>query len=346
MKKTLLAIAFTTIGATGFCEGNQQEVVADAQQPTTYKSSNMQHDRADEMYGFRFQGEALFWQTTLDNLQYAGSSSNPTATVVFPTSLSKQHISFDWNWGFRLDAGYRFCDREWGFDLQYTQLHSKAINQVTAPPGGSVFVPYNNLMSSFGATYATTANSHFNNKFYALDGLIERKYDVNTHVEFYPAFGVKGVWIRQSQRVTFTGGNVGAGLTFVDKAKNHFSGAGPKISLASKWMMGSGFSFYNKLGASLLFGNSDVDAHQDYSLGANFKASATHDFNRTIPALEALLGLEYLYDFEEVAQSLGINIGFDGQYYFNQYVFEPTTVLTDYAGLGFYGISFGASWYF
>lgn len=335
--------------AFGFCNLQGQELIADAQQNSNYSNSNgssSQSNATDEMYGFRLQGEALYWKTTLDNQSYAGSDTDPTFDEVFPTSLVKKHVDFSWDWGFRLEAGYRFCEREWGLDVVYTQLHSKASNSVTAPAGDSLTVPFNTQMLDLGANYATHATSHFNNKFYAVDGLIERKYDVNSQVEFYPSFGVKGAWIRQTNSVTFTGGDVGSGLSFNDYASTKFSGAGPKISFASKWMMGWGFSFYNKLGASLLFGNTKASQTQTYTLSVDDVVSATHNFNRTIPALEMLMGLEYLYTFEDVAQSIGFNLGFDGQYYFNEYVYEVNEAITTYGGLGFYGISFGASWHF
>lgn len=310
---------------------------------STQKTSTWQDD---DMYGISLRGEALFWKTTVETFSYTESVNNNSSSTL-PDTGTKRNVNFDWDWGYRVGAGYDFLENEWGLDLAFTRFSSKARNRAQAD---YLVIPAStDMLNTIGTNpaYASNVSAHFDNTYTALDGKLMRRFNVGDLVRLYPFFGVKGAWFDQKQTNTFTGENLASDTNYVRKYTYSFDGAGPKVGTCSKWAMACGFSWYANCAASLLFGDSKGTFKESYSLGSDYKTTYTSVTNRTVPALEMDLGLEYLYRFQDVAQMLGVKIGFNGEYFFNQYQSMNTTVDSqNFGGLGFYGVNLGAFWMF
>lgn len=364
IKNIATLTALTTLMISGFAQESQEVAASDNSQSRYSRQSDYNNRNGDmrqskdgsmtsqqsddEMYGFRLSGEALFWKTTADVSASAYSTTSDPDTA--PNTDTKLFTDFDWDWGYRIGANYQFCERNWGLDLRFLQFKADSDVTTTAPAGGQI-VPSSidgvlGSAISNGTASGNRVKQKFENKYTSLDGLLQREYTAGKDVKFYPGIGVKGVWLSQDVRNVFTGGQIVGTNQYVETDDQTFRGAGPKFALASTWMLDYGFSFYADFAASLLFGRTKDTYKQSLTYGSDYKVKLTSNFDRAIPVLETLFGIEWKYVFEDSAQALGLNLGFDGQYFVNQYVDNSFPSLTSTDSVGYYGISFGAFWEF
>ncbi len=336
MKKFTLAACFAAGVSCVFAAEN--DVVADTH-TTTIRATSSYYSEDDEMYGFHVQGEALYWKTLVQDNYIAlqVNSGDP-----FPISAHSIDWSFCWNWGFRINAGYRFDQCNWGINFMYTQLYSHASNSMQAPLGQLITIPYNPFMDE--ANNADSIAARFDNEMNMLDGVIERRYQVGERISFYPAFGVKGVWFRQNYCKEFTGGEIAPDASITQRNHLKYSAAGPKVSIASQWNIGCGFGFYENFGISLLVGDSKRSSHQAYTQGEIFYVNNNpYTVFEMVPAVEMQLGAKYEYHFKDVVQTIGINVGVDGQTFFNEFFSSLSGIR---GNTSYFGMNLGAFWKF
>lgn len=340
MKYLSLAALFAASAVGAFAGDDSSN---GSSQPT---APSIQHPQQDEMYGFSLSGEALYWKSMIQAPIPATEVNVGSLTGAFPQTTTGVNWSFNWAWGYRLAADYRFDDCNWGLGLEYTQLYAHANLSHTSATGNNLLIPGNAFFTQLGnASNASYVSGIFDNKMNGLDGLLERKYEVGDFVCFYPAFGVKGVWFRQNNTTTFTGGAIPVGQNITQKSNHRYYAAGPKVALSSQWDLGCGFGFYEDLGFSLLLGNFHRSSSQIYSVTPATNTTTTNlgNYFELVPAIELKLGLNWVYHFEEVAQCLGLNVGVDAQSYLNEYF---SSTLVRYGNSSYFGISFGAFWKF
>lgn len=299
--------------------------------------------------GFFGSAELLYWKFYEGGTEFAVDYNTNLAGDLAGAHSKK--VTFDWESGFRVSAGYQFPQNGWDLYATYSQVlpHGSDSSSATAFP----------LLYYQGIFEATTAmaKANWNIHFRTLDVELAQKFCLTKSLSWRPHFGLKAAWINQHLHVTYS--NLAHGVTSLAasmavKEKNDFKGVGVQAGFDSQWKIGCGFSLFGKLSGALLV--SEFELHQTQ----NFVPVASESFDQIdlkthlhvlSPMAQVALGLEWERGIYCDTMLLHFNIGFESQYWWNQNRLERFTTIGDIFGvpnyirvsedLGLYGLTLG-----
>ncbi|MBS0615926.1 MAG: hypothetical protein JSR58_05185 [Verrucomicrobia bacterium] len=289
--------------------------------------------------------EALYWKTYEQGLGYVIENKGSTTTV---SHGHTKHGEFDWNWGGRGSIGFKFPSWDkWDLQLSYTYFHGTATEHETAPTGGALFPSF--IAPQAGNVFATKAHFHGVVILNASEIELGRSCHVSRWLEIRPSIGVKGVAIHQHFRLRFEGGTVAPigdeDLVFLG---NLYWGVGPRFAVDSLWGLGGGFGLFLNGAGSLVAGR--FFGHQKEHLDqADITRLNVRDHeSAVVPIAELALGLQWDKMMYNNRFHLGLKVGFEMQYFFDQnrllhfHNFSSPGLFTqDRGDLSFMGLTFG-----
>lgn len=293
------------------------------------------------------QASALYWQATQSGLNYALNWTNGHNVSItdFNNSGSGRfkHPDFDWDWGFKLAAGYDTPHDGWDLFLQWTWFHPKKMHSSTnvqeftnadTTPSGVVYpllLPsgIGNLGPGFGASM------NWKLRLDLLDLELGREFFVSNWLTLRPHAGLRSAWLHQRSHVEYSGltALVGSGLIVVlpqqiptteASLKNNFWGMGPRIGLDGQWGLGCNWSLYSDLAASLLLGHFsifEIESPVLDSSGTILTGSSTsfsERFRATRAAFDLDLGVRYEQLFSCDRYGLMVQLGWEQHLFINQ----------------------------
>lgn len=245
--------------------------------------------------GLFFTGEALYWKTVQEGLDYAvkadfdlSVSDAGGGTIFYDNNVrnGKAHKpNFNYDWGFRIGLGYVIPRDYWDVYVNWTRLHTKATDSVSVngninPNEFLELLTTGSTSGSFVSTFWVAklfSNPNLMNKGKArwyldldmIDAELGRNFYVGEFLAVRPYIGLRNAWIDQKYALTFEAQDYFNFPPNPDqlarrinvRMKNDFWGIGSKAGLNTEWSLGKGFCIYGKGAVSLLYGRFKVKYH-------------------------------------------------------------------------------------
>ncbi|MCB1082372.1 MAG: MOMP family protein [Chlamydiia bacterium] len=364
----------TALAASGFCEESVHENVnartsqnsgmlahdmngnrSNSYNSSSYSSSSTKMDDGKTVSnsvhgcvnGFSLQAEFLWWRAQIDHLEYAvNNGATPPAAAPFVTSGRVKEPDFSFDPGVRVSAGYDFGKENWDLFLRWTYQDTTASGNTgtTAIPNG--VVPLRDFTTNQGTvtvSVADTANATWKNTLNVFD--IEMGYDyfLSRRCSLRPFMGIKAAWIDSSyksrmQNVTF---NQQGTIEFVEvNSKSDYWGVGPQVGMEGNLHIGWGFSVYGLTSAALVYGQYESSFSQQESTSGNHFREKNDGYSRQRAMAQIALGLEWAWCFSG-DYLLAFNLGWEGQYWWNQHELLFAQEATYNGDLTYTGLSAG-----
>lgn len=301
MKKLIAFFMLSLVSTQARAEFSFPALFASSRQaPDAKKSKNTQETKPECLLGngWTVSGDFLWWRASENLSEYAQVVTKENVIGVgndtsgFPKGHNEQ-ISYAWDPGFSLRAGWMFDYDCWDLLLGWTWYHNHTKNHTSSQTGSDVnastgLVGTNNGLGIYGSwlgewlpAYATTTLSDVPLQLVSpgpfskahLDWKLE--YDT-VNMEFgksfitrsnllRPFFGLRGATITRTAEAKYSGyHNLGSLLTAVPnffgfinaeyKTQMDFWGMGPTLGVSDEFRLPHGWRFTGQLAASLLYG--------------------------------------------------------------------------------------------
>jgi hypothetical protein len=258
-------------------------------------------------------GEALLWQATEENLTYVYTGNDLHDSHV----RDLQTTDFDWDWGFKVGAGYNIPRDGWDIALYWTHIHNTASDHEKADGLKEVLYP---VWNTAGTVFPGTINQAKGNWQVHLEQVdldLGREFFVGKHLTTRPFVGARSAWIFQEYDIEYKGLNDDGGALEQEAAlKNRYFGFGFVAGLNTDWRLGAGFSLYGDADVSILMGYFDVDqkgTQDDVKIWQQEKSFRT---GRAI--MDLGLGFKYRKLFSNDHFGLTFKAGYEYHLFFNQ----------------------------
>lgn len=281
--------------------------------------------------------DAIYWHPKVGGTEFAYTDNSPAlhkepidnANEGLAISGRVKDIDFDWDWGFKVGAGYNFQHDGWDLFAQYTRLES-GDSSSSSPGRNSVVVP---LRATGGITnaagqaglsgsflFAQAAKSQFNVDYDRIDLEMGRHFFVSQKLSLRPFIGLAAAWLDLGQKTRYIGGtavdqNLGLEENTVKVTdRSDFKGLGPRFGMNSKWKLGYDFSIYGDLSLAFMYGHYDVSHKETYSALSANRVSLDADMNRFTPNSTLGLGIAYDTYLNDDQQHIGVKFGYENHY--------------------------------
>jgi len=238
---------------------------------------------------------AFYWSSHLDGMEYAivNHVQNPYDTENNVDVIALNHLvdaeykhpNSNWDWGFKIGAGYCSPCDGWDVNLQWTWFRNTSRSHLDYgySSNASIIPLWSNFVTQFAdvsdqdpitdgsAIAATDATSNWKLDLYLVDFELGRAFWVSRYLNIRPFVGVRYASIEQKNQITYNGGAWSQFNLTVDaldysqpalndyvRLKNDYHGAGLRAGLGSEWNFGCGWALYGNLAASIVYGKFTV----------------------------------------------------------------------------------------
>jgi hypothetical protein len=307
-------------------------------------------------------GDFLYWKATEDNLEEAAVFSHPTSS----SNIDEiNDVQFQYDPGFRVGAGCRSRTLDWDFSVLWTRFNTSADVSVGRTGTDTMILLYGQPGVQVQQVVVDTLNESWKLKYNMIDAVIVPGSLGDCSFAFEPFLAVRGVQIEQQLEFNFAGtfspapGTSGP-ATGDTVGKLKYRGIGPLLGFGMKRDIYWGFNFGGQVGASLVYGKSNLDQSQPSTVilpvvgVINTLDSFAETTYRWRANLQFAIRLDWEKTFYESGVSIGLRAGYEGLIWFNQNHFVvrqieegATSTLFDIrlqnGDLGMGGFTFGAS---
>ena len=281
--------------------------------------------------------DVLLWQAHEGGLGYVVESHQGNLT----TPLNHSNIEnphFDYDWGFRIGAGYNLPHDGWDLYATWTRMHMHSHHHEHHVADGDHFLwpvwMHPNSSFSTNSTFVEEAHAHWRLRLNVIDLEMGRELFTSKWLTLRPHIGLRTSWIDQYYDVDYEnirsqqspGGTIITQGHKVDiDMKNKFWGLGPRFGLDTQWGLGSGFSIFGNAAFSLLYGFFETAFHeldrQTNNIGVPY--GATHNsFRQTVAITDLQLGLRWDHMFDKDRFHFGLQAGWEHHMFFSQNQFS------------------------
>lgn len=279
----------------------------------------------------------LFWNSHQDGMEYVvemGVYTDLNQGTLQSNNLidaTYQNPKFKWNVGFELGIGYNSTHDGWDMDLHWTHYRGTAGSHIEAEQDDNttlvaLWSAFNNAF--LGANLATDIETHWKLHLDLLDATLGREFWTSKYLSLRPFLGLRLSWIDQNYKINHKGGTFQSlaapnPLNNEVNLSNDFRGIGPRAGLDSTWHLGRGISFYNHLGASLIYGRFTVK-HDEW----NREATGRHAKSRVLETenhfragraiTDLSLGIQWATLFNQCRNHFNLLLSWDHHMFFDQ----------------------------
>lgn len=266
------------------------------------------------------------------------------------SSFTAQDISFDWDFGFRIGAGYNLEYDQWDTQFFWTWIRSETHQSQTVFPRfiplPTEFIHPEFFAADLSNKLSQKAVIHWALLFNTADWELGRCYWVSKGLSFRPFIGLKGGWINQSIRVQYDDLIINDMLTADsgrEDLKNDFWGIGPLGGMNTKWKLRHFSTHYPSLfgdfSIATLWGRwMCTDTYKDTmgdSVIVNMRKS-------TLGALmfRGFLGVGWDVGVNKGQSHLAARLGYEMQLWVNQLRLPTSQLIRLHGDLTLQGITF------
>lgn len=248
--------------------------------------------------GFFAGIEGMYWQPNAENMVYA-LADKPGMWHGDLVSVEPNH-----DFGFGIEAGYRFLDSRTDITVAYTRFHNSDRDTTIETEYVDV---YPLALTSYGEYEQVTGSVDFG--YDAVDVMLGKCMSFG-NLNLHLATGVRYASVDYDFGI-----NAGAGHhQFNSLEESDFDGIGPRFVASGSYLLGSDISLVASVGTSLLIGDGSaslteecIHLEEDETEVHETASLKRGDLNRVVPELDGKLGLSYLYHANrcDVAVELG-----------------------------------------
>ena len=289
--------------------------------------------------GWAFAGQALYFQPSFGHLMEQPALVKAQANA--PHSFHYQNFSPRYNWGFKLEAAYRFnkssdLNLHW-YDLDNTNNHT-----------------YTNLVRTFSPdtqTGALNVNPVWDMVNLEMGQRIDfdefKSVRVHGGVEYtHLAVNINGAYIRQD----LDGSTVPSNLFYSGTTTQSvtYNGFGPRLGVDLTYHAGQAINIYANAAAALLAGSKGFTNSSTKNVAGVGTISFSASTTSVVPELDTKLGANYTYPTAQ--GDFTLDVGWMWITYF-QALFDQavlnadtSTFSTSDANFGLQGVYFGLKW--
>ncbi|HNA61772.1 MAG TPA: Lpg1974 family pore-forming outer membrane protein [Rhabdochlamydiaceae bacterium] len=327
----LALFGLTALTISAFAE---DEIAAGAKS-SSMKSSEMQQQQPSinslttaapkSDHGWYLFADALYWHASEGNTDWAFKyADEPAAIAAGPV----HHLDFKWDWGFRVGIGMSNMQHDqWDSNFYYTWFHahnSNSIGMTGAPE--QVIDTWGSASSNFNS-----AEIDWNVHFSMFDWELGRNFFVSKNLALRPHIGIKGGWIHQPVKISYSGGELKQqAVNWNLHMENDFWGVGASGGVNTNWTLGNAgamnqhrFSIFGDFSGALMYGHFDVD-YKD--IVSDIAGTPVHggvaltnlSRNLAVTMLDAVLGLSWDVGFNQDRCHFAFRLGYEFQYWFRQ----------------------------
>lgn len=267
-------------------------------------------------YDVWIKGDALVWQAAEDGLTYLYSGNQ--------TRRDLHTVSFDWDWGFRLGAGYNTPKDGWDIDLSWTRIYNQAHGHQNSHSSNTLFPAWTVAANPFAGTIHH-AKAHLHIHLNQIDLDLGREFYVSKSLTVRPFAGLRTDWISQHYTIHMKGVAT-SDASFLEQTahlKSKFWGFGFAAGLGTEWWIKGGWALYGDAAMSLLMGFFDID--QKGSQNAVNVWSQDKNFRSGKAILDLGLGFKWATLLHDNRFGLTFKAGYEYHLYFNQNQFVAST---------------------
>lgn len=249
------------------------------------------------------------------------------------SSFTAQDIGFDWDFGFRVGAGYNLEYDQWDTQLYWTWFRTEASQNKQVFPQfipviGGVLVTEEIHPEFFAADLSgnnsQSAKIRWPLLFNMFDWELGRSYWISKGLSLRPFIGLKGGWIDQSIRVNYDHLIIASAPTQIsatEEVKNNFWGVGPVAGVNTKWKLRNFcnhfLSLFGDFSAATMWGTWICN---DVYVDSNGEKITVNTRNSTLGALmfRGFMGMGWDVDFNKDRSHFAARLGFETQLWVNQ----------------------------
>jgi hypothetical protein len=276
------------------------------------------------------------WVVSADFLAWQASEEIASIwTGVFTLEDNKNTWSlpsfdFNWNYGFRVGAGYDMLHDEWDTIVYWSWFRTDGEHAI--PPSSAIYLIQPEFdaallsgitLDSFSSPSSMSARwSLLYNMF---DWELGRSYWVSQHLSLRPFIGVKGGWIHQAIDAKYND------LTFfeifpstdagIERLTNHFWGVGPTGGINTQWRLAAfGSHFFDCFGdfsTATMWGRWSCSDVYKNPLPTTYSI-ITEDSSLGALMFRGCLGLGWDAHFRNNKSHFAAKLGFESQLWLNQ----------------------------
>lgn len=351
MKKLVLATAVLTASLGAYA------ALPTSAAPFTLEIPNLKA-------GLEITLEGLLLQPSNSNLDYVGVDSAAVSGLFDAGPLSiataQQVNSNDpgYDFGFRVGLGYVFANSGNDIQLNWTHFDNSYDSTTVGGPNSVLLtqsgIPLVNLAFLGIPTPLTTATSNLDVKMDAVDLDVGQYVNVGTRLQMRFFGGLRAARVEQnitnSYGAVYDIANVSnnalntASYSESDVSNSKFTGIGPRFGVDSSYHVWDCFGIVAHVAASLLVGQVDTTTNGSATISIDPNPSAdilpvslsggtnVDNQNRVVPVLDAKLGLDYTFEFQN-RSSLSIEAGWQVTQYIDA-VDQYQNNIGNFGGLG------------
>lgn len=269
-------------------------------------------------FGLFVMADLLYWHVYEGGTDYS-LSKEISGPVNFPkTSGKSSRVHFDWNFGFRVGAGYHFEHDAWDAFVNFTWFQADGKGHAHAH-SDETLVPQKGALDT---VTAKKIKAHWDIHNYIVDLELGRRYFVSKFLAFRPQVGLETAWIFQHRRfkmrqpLDLTTGVEGGSV----RGKCNFWGIGPRAGVEGTWYFGKRFSLFGAIDGALLWGRFDTKNKEKIETPSGDIPSlrVDDDFHRLVPNAQMALGLSWASNICSDMFHLAIKLGYEFQYWWRQ----------------------------
>ncbi|MEN9343658.1 MAG: hypothetical protein RLZZ453_445 [Chlamydiota bacterium] len=239
-------------------------------------------------------GDYLYWGATADGVYFAESHS-----------IAKIDPSF--TSGFRVDVGVNFPKAGSELILYWTNFSSHArqeVNKTNLPLWAEP------AFDSYASALSSTAHWKLGLNLFDIEW--DRASWFGGHFSLRPFFGIRGAFIDEKMKSTFTYDPVSIGS--VD-ASVHFKGGGLRAGGEGRWVLPLDFSLYGLLSGSLLYGQ--FQPKSVWALDGVTQGQSQDSFLQNLNTMQMLFGVAWDTHFAKDKLHFEVHMGWEQNIFFH-----------------------------
>lgn len=299
--------------------------------------------------GLEITLEGLWLQPSSSNLNYVGVDSFAASGAIFggagPVTINtaQQVNSVDpsYDWGFRVGLGYVFANSGNDIQLNWTHFDNSYDSTTFGGPNAVLItgagIPLIDL-GFLGIPSTTSATSNVDIKMDAVDLDVGQYVNIGTRLQMRFFGGVRGARVEQNKTNNYAADYDISGITGpavnnvdyneTDISNSKFTGIGPRFGVDSSYHVWDCFGIVAHVAAAMLIGQTETDTTgaavvsiDPNPLPTVFPITVTtatnvDKTNRIVPVIDAKLGIDYTFEFQN-RSSLSIEAGWQATQYIN-----------------------------
>jgi hypothetical protein len=301
-----------------------------------------------------FQVDLLFWQARETGLPYAIIANEPLILGVLPKKMTIKEPNFEWDFGFRLGAGYGLKRDGWDFFGQWTRFVTDAHDNGSIS-SSSFFLPIwaHPDFSTLPFDPITETKAHWMLQFNAIDAGLGRSFYISKYFVLRPFIGPSSIWIHQHYHIEYEMPSIPAGgPEYTDRIhlKNAFFGIGARVGCELRFHFTKALSLLTRGAGAIYAGRFEVTRTEKFN--TTLLDPQTYDIDQPIHAGRAATSLEMGFCWEHALHHnryVRIELCYDIHYFFKQNQMQRVisktmspslTFLSDQGDLSLHGGSF------